>query len=305
MNCPLRRKHAKLLAVVAFAFTTPGCIVHAASPDADAIAASQVITVEQPRPFGYVIGDILTQRILLQFDGERFEPAAMPRSERVGAWLQRRAPRVETQPNGRRWLAVDYQIINAPRSLKLVIIPAWDLPAKSGTHALRIDEWPISVSPLTLPQTFKIDSLEGLRPDRPAPIIATMPIERQIAVWSGASVLTLAAWLGWFVWRNWRTSRAQPFGRALREMRRIDGTSPDAWRALHRGFDRVAGQVTQTATLAALFQRAPYLMPLRPKIEKFFEQSSEFFFGNGPPASPMSVRELCTELRRIEKRHER
>lgn len=302
MNRSMWNEPAKIFAVIALAGATI-CAAHAAAPDA--IAASATAVIEQPRPFGYMIGDVFSQRILLQIDGKQFEPAAMSHSERIGVWLERRAPRVETMPDSRQWLVVDYQVINSPQDLALVTIPAWELLAKSGTDSLRIAEWSISVSPLTPLRTLATDGLDELRPDRPAPIIATAPIRRQIAVFSGASVLTVLMWLCWFVWRNWRTSRSQPFGRALREMRRLNDKSPQAWRALHRAFDRVAGQVTQTATLTVLFQRAPQLIPLSPKIEMFFEQSSEFFFGEGLPPAPMSVRKLCVELRRIEKRHER
>jgi hypothetical protein len=35
-------------------------------------------TVEQPRPFGYVVGDLLAQRVLLELNGRPFEPAALP-----------------------------------------------------------------------------------------------------------------------------------------------------------------------------------------------------------------------------------
>jgi mxaA protein len=96
----------------------------------------------------------------------------------------------------------------------------------------------------------------------------------------------------------------QPFARALREMRRMDETTPEAWQALHRAFDRTAGRVTQTETLPTLFQRAPQLQPLRREIERFFAQSSERFFGAGLSNEPLSVRALCGELRRIEKQHE-
>jgi mxaA protein len=73
---------------------------------------------------------------------------------------------------------------------------------------------------------------------------------------------------------------------------------------LHRAFDRTAGQVVHAATLSDLFQQAPHLLPLREKIERFFAQSGERFFGAGMPAQPLSVRKLCTELRKLEKRHE-
>jgi len=117
--------------------------------------------------------------------------------------------------------------------------------------------------------------------------------------------VVVAAWLGWLAWRNWRAAAAQPFARALHEMRHLDGTAPEAWRALHRAFDQTAGRVVQTATLPALFERVPQLQSLRPEIEQFFAQSRALFFGGDLPADRMSARALCAQLRRIEKRIER
>jgi mxaA protein len=52
-----------------------------------------------------------------------------------------------------------------------------------------------------------------------------------------------------------------------------------------------------------LFERAPHLQPQRAEIERFFAQSNERFFGAGPRSDLLSVRALCHELRRIERRH--
>lgn len=300
---------ARIVAVAAFAIAATG-LLHAAPPSSGTptdpeTTVLEMAVVEQPRPFGYVIGDVFTQRILLQIKSTEFEPAITRNSERVSAWLERHAPRIETRPDGRDWLAVDYQVINAPQALTSVTIPAWNLSSKSGSDALRIAEWSVSVSPLTPFQAFTIDGPDALRPDRLAPRIMTQPIRNQIATWSAAAMVIVLTWLGWFAWRNWQTSREQPFGRAWREMRRENGNSPQAWRALHRAFDSVAGQVTQTTTLPILFQKAPQLNPLRKTIETFFAQSSALFFGEGLPAKPLSVHKLCAELRRMEKRHER
>jgi hypothetical protein len=38
-------------------------------------AANLQATVEQPRSFGHVIGDLVTQRVLLNVDGKEFVPA--------------------------------------------------------------------------------------------------------------------------------------------------------------------------------------------------------------------------------------
>jgi mxaA protein len=280
-------------------------IVHADSPAHLNAASPTNAAVEQPRSFGYVVGDLLTQRVLLEVNGGAFEPAAVPRPERVSAWLERRAPRVESTSDGRRWLAVEYQVVNAPQALTLIHVPAWELKPKSGSEVLRIGDWPVSVSSLTPRSAFAKGDLEDLRPDRPAPSIATEPIRREIVIWSSALILTLAIWLGWWLWRNWRASATQPFANAQREIYRAGEDAPEAWQALHRAFDRTAGRVTQSATLPNLFQRAPHLVPMRSKIEQFFQQSGERFFGAGSPQDGLSVRALCAELRRIEKSHER
>jgi len=95
----------------------------------------------------------------------------------------------------------------------------------------------------------------------------------------------------------------QPFACALREMRRVGDSAPQSWHALHRAIDRTAGQAIQSATLPDLFLRAPHLVPLRAKIEQFFDESGARFFA-GTAGRSLPLRELCSELRRLEKRHE-
>jgi mxaA protein len=257
--------------------------------------------VVQPRPFGYVVGDLVTQRVLLTTPNVDFQPAALPTAQRLNIWFERRAPKIESAADGRRWLVVDYQVINAPQTLTTVGLPAWELEAKAGGARLKIPAAPINVAPL-IPSSSVAAGSE-LRPDREVPIVATAPARSRLIIWSIALVAVLAAWLTWLQWRNWRDSLNKPFARALQEVRRVDEVAPEAWQALHRAFDQTAGHVLQIQTLPTLFQRAPHLEPLRVEIERFFAQSSERFFGAGLQSNVMSVRALCNELRRIEKRY--
>ncbi len=259
--------------------------------------------VEQPRPFGYVVGDLIEQRVLLQSEGRSLDALSLPRAGRVGIWLDRRAPRMESDAQGRRWLVVDYQLINAPQGLATVNLPAWELGTSTGP--LKIPQWPVSVGPLTARTVIGQGGLQELRADRPAPAIPTAPIVTQIELYSCAFLLTLALWLGWVLWRNWRAAANRPFARAAREMRHADNASPEVWRALHRAFDRTAGRVVQSATLPDLFATSAHFEPLRPRIEEFFAQSTEYFFGSGLASGSLSVHELCGELRQIERRAER
>jgi mxaA protein len=258
-------------------------------------------TVEQPRPFGYVIGDLLTQRVLLTTPNSDFEPTAMPPLQRVNIWFERRAPRIESGSDQRRWLVVDYQVINAPPTLTTVTLPAWDLKSEAGGAQLRVPAASISIAPL-ISNSSSASAVE-LRPDREVSILDTASVRTRLLLWSIVLGITLAAWLAWLQWRNWRDSLDHPFARAQRELRHIDETAPEAWQALHRAFDQTAGRVLQIETLPTLFERAPHLQPRRTEIERFFTQSSERFFGVGLPSDALSVRALCHELRQIERRH--
>ena len=306
---------AKRLRAVAICALWVGALASAAPTTAAAAAVAGVPTtiVQQPRPFGYVLGDILIQRILLQAAGRDFDPAALPPSERAGLWFTRRSSKTEIAADGRRWLVIDYQLVNAPQTLMTVNLPSVTLKSKSGGKpdgdALVVPEWPVSIAPLTPREAFAKGGLQELRPDHPAPTLPTTALRRQVAAWSIATGATLAIWLGWWLVRYFRAAANQPFARALREIRRSGDGSTGAWVAMHRAFDRTAGRAVHLNTLPVLFQQAPHFEPQRSAIEQFFAESNRRFFEVAPDAgathtvlSPVS---LCTTLRRIEKQHER
>lgn len=275
-------------------------------------AQPQDATVEQPRAFGYVIGDIATQRVLLEEQGRSFTPASMPASGSLGNWVERHAARIERDARGRRWLAVEYQVMNSPQMLTAVTLPDWRLKEQGTNAELHVPEWQISVGPLTPERPFERTGLGALRPDRSAPLVDVAPMRRWAEIWAAAALVLLFAWAGWWAWRNWRASTSQPFAKALRELRGMDEQSPDAWYAMHRAFDASAGRVVQRETVSALFERAPQFAPRRAAIERFLDASVARFFGASRrepsaqrmPDASLSLRTLCAELRQIEKRHE-
>jgi mxaA protein len=266
---------------------------------ASAVQAETAV-VEQPRPFGHVLGDVITQRVLLEAANADFTPAELPSAQRISVWFERRKPTIETAANGGRWLRVDYQIINTPQVLETVSLPAWTLESSTGAK-LEIPAWPMSIAALTpVPSAPRMTG--ELRPDRAAPTIDTGPISRQLIIWTAACLLALAAWFGWVQQRNFRDRSNKPFARAWHEIQQMDENAPEAWQALHRAFDQAAGRVVQTESLPLLFAEAPHLADVRAPIEQFFEQSSERFFREAPLEHQVSVRALCRELRQLEKR---
>jgi mxaA protein len=81
--------------------------------------------------------------------------------------------------------------------------------------------------------------------------------------------------------------------------------APQSRRVLHAAFDRAAAEVVRTANLPRLFERAPHLAPLRARIARFFAQSEAFFFAGRTVGVEESPRDLCRDLRRLERAAER
>lgn len=270
-----------------------------AAPSSDAV-------VEQPRTFGYFLGDRLQQRVLLEQQGETFQPITWPGPERLGAWIVRLGSHTDADSAGRTWLTVDYQILNASPGLSTVRLPAWELKgsiAEGGRAGkLSIPSWVIYVAALTPSGNPEADTL---RPDRSAPLIPTQALARRLQLSLAFLALTLLSWLAWLLWRNRRTAVQQPFAQAWRQIRGLGETDTAAWHAIHRAFDRSANFAVQTSSLDRLFREAPQLEAARPEIEAFFKRSDALFFASGATPEPIDLRALCNKLRRLEIRQER
>ena len=158
----LRKQLPQLAVLIVMAVAATSAI--AAQQPTASVAPAIVV---QPRPFGYVVGDLVTQRVLLTTPNADFQPAALPAAQRLNIWFERRAPRIESAADGRRWLVVDYQVINAPQTLTTVGLPAWELEAKAGGARLKIPAAPINVGPL-IPSSSAA-AASDLRPDREVP----------------------------------------------------------------------------------------------------------------------------------------
>ncbi len=300
------------------------CIGIAAAESPPATPPPLTAVVTQPRPTGYFVGDLVTQRVLLEGRGQSYTPVTLPPPGRVNSWFERRRATVVTDAFSYHWLAVEYQFLNAPKAVTAAPLPAWQLTVRTTAAlaplTLAVPATSLNIAPLSPPGSPEQVGTRDLRPDHLPATIAKAPICRAIAITSTGFALTLLAWLAWVLWRNKRANATQPFAHALRELRTLPDDAPRAWQILHRAFDQAAGRVIHSATLPVLFERAPQLAPVRAEIEEFFAQSTQRFFaqgsgGKGPQASAIPAIHdrarsapaplaLCQALRLIERRHE-
>lgn len=292
-----RRVIARALAAIARAAVLLGVSLGASADPA---------AVEQPRPFGYTVGDLFEQRVWLQTPRGDFEPAALPAPARLGTWFERRDARVETAPDGRRHLVVHYQIVNAPAAVTSVKLPAWEL-AERGGRTLQVPAWLLTVSPLTVPVGASAAAAAPLRADRAPPLRDIAADRRRLEALLATCIASATAWAAWVAWREWRARQSLPFAQAWRGVRAPDRDEDAHWRVLHAAFDSAAGQVVRRETLARLYDRAPHLRPLADRIDAFYAGSEARFFGTPASAGglPEAPAALCRDLRRLERAAER
>lgn len=283
----------------------------------DVAAATYLAQIDVPRAFGYTIGDVATERVLLAAAGHDVRDVAPPSSGRIDLWLERRPGRVETDAQGRRWLVIDYQITNAPRVLTQIALPALSLRAGNG-EVLQVGAWPIGVGPIVPDTTvapadaisteartppagaagpengLAVAAGASMQPDRGAQPIELAPIARRFGYALACLVATLAGWMGWWLWRNRRDAAQLPFARGWRQMRSLSASGAfvhaDApWHIVHRALDETAGQVVHRHSLSRLFARAPWLAPMQPQLEHFYEHSAARFFAVSSQAADRSA----------------
>jgi len=260
--------------------------------------------VEQPRPYGYLVGDTLVQRVRLSVDGRPVELVELPRRDRHGVWIVRRGSSLETRADGTRWLAMEYQIVNASKDVDVISLPKLSLRTTTPEVFIEVPDWPITVGAITASLVRNQGGLMQLQADRPVPTVALAPIRHRLMQVLTALGATLLLWFGWWRWREWQASRRLPFGRAQAELRGLDAESDAAWRCLHQAFDAAAGRVIQPASLGALFAARPELEAERAAIERFYAASAARFFG-GQPQGDSRLAALCARLRKLERGHER
>lgn len=272
-------------------------------PDAAARASVRAITpeVEAPRPFGYVIGDKVVQRIALEHEGRRLTLREMPALERASNWLDRQDAQLETDAAGRQWLRVEYQIINVPEELRAIELPVLDLATDGDNERLQTAPTPLTVAPLTPEVVLARAGLEEIRPDLPAPHIDTAPYLRGLQTALTVGAVLLGLWLSLAVARGVQARRALPFSRAQREIGRLPADSPERWRRLHRALDDTAAQVVRAQDLQVLIARAPWLAPLESDLQRFFDASQARFFADRTDAQT-DPHALCARAARLERR---
>jgi mxaA protein len=262
---------------------------------ASALATFDTLTATQqePRAYGYFVGDVVSRRIDVQLpDGLVLDADSLPRTGRPGQAVELRQvnwQRPSVWSAGRARLMLDYQVFIAPREVRTFEMPPITLrfagtPPMQRTQELRIDAWPLTVAPLAPPDASPRHGLGELRPDAAPPTIDTRAARRRLAVYGGVALLLLGYLAQVYLALPWLARRARPFGRACAELRPLSaGSSPEELRAamlaVHQALNHTAGHVLFAPGVAAFVEAHPRFRPMQAELTDFFQRSRAAFFG--------------------------
>lgn len=281
-----------------------GAAVEAAS--APAAASAAVADTIVPRALGLTLGDRFVHRVALP--AEPVEAAELLRRwpvGRSGPWLDRQTVEVVTRPEGGLELRIGYQVVNAPTDPEVARLEGGSVPLRNGQSVV-LPAADYTLVPATATRAATVTALIAeLRPDH-APAAPTVDRARRRTLQAAALslALALAALLSMQALRR-HAARHRPLARAAATVealaRRGQGDAPEAWIALHRGLDTVAGRSLDARHLEALLARWPALAGERERLEQFFAASSARFFREDAVQPPFDLPGFARRLRAVER----
>jgi len=258
-----------------------------------AAAAPAVLSAssDEPRAFGYSVGDVVSRRIALQVpSGLKLDEDSLPRAGARGRALELQRVVLHTSLGGAPdALQLDYQIFLAPRELRVLEMPPIELrfDGSPRPQTLRIDAWPVTVGPLAPVEPSTREGLGEMRPDREPPRIDTMSARLRLLVEGGATLLLLGYLANVYLVLPWAAQRRRPFGRAWKVLSALPA-QPDAaqrraaFERVHAALNETAGEVLFEPSVGRFIAQRPRFAPMREDLVRFFAASrAEFFAGGG------------------------
>lgn len=247
-------------------------------------------TMGEPRAFGYQLGDMVSRTVTIDAsDGLVLDESSVPQAGARGNALELRSVsrRSSAEPGGRRnELTFTYQVFLSPPESRTLEMPGFTLRFQGQPRAqeVRIEAWPVTVSPLVPVEVSPRRGLGELQPDMAPPLIDTRS-GRWRFVGYGIVMLVLLAYLAHvYIGLPWWARAHRPFTMAWRSVHGVTPASTDAqWREafrhLHDALNRTMGEAVFEEGIDRFIEAQPRFAHLRGDLVTFFRRSRAEFFG--------------------------
>jgi len=262
--------------------------------------------VETPRPFGYVNGDEIPQRIIIETrSGISLNTASLPAKGQINRWLN--LNRVAVKQSGRRYqIDLLYQVFYAPLEVKTLTLPGFALHLSQGgkSFSQNVPAWTFTLSPLRELVARQTGEGEYMRPDSPPSLLANTHALQGLAVSLTIAVLT-GSYLGYLYGCFPGLLRRTAFKRVLRKLAGLSKADmAQALTLVHQALNNLNGQPLFSDRLHEFYRRNPPYRQISSQLSWFFNYSNRYFFAAGMivvQQDLQQLRDLCEQCRKIER----
>jgi len=261
--------------------------------------------VETPRPFGYVIGDEIAQRIVIETrPGVILQTTSLPARGQINRWLNLTQITVEQQGE-QTVINLRYQIFYAPLEVKMLSLPGFTLQFAQGDNTLSkvVPDWSFTVAPLRELAVRKNEQHEYMRPDVRPPLLSDSAA--QMGLWSSFSASVLLGAYLVYLYGYFPQSRRRVFKQALKQLAKLgEGDMAQALTIVHKAFNKLNRQPLFQHQLADFYRRHAEYQRINQSLDWFFDYSYHYFFSVKQTATHEhleKIRKLLEQCRKIER----
>ncbi len=264
--------------------------------------------LQTPRPFGYVIGDEIHHRLVIETRQDvTLNPDSLPKQGALNRWLNLNQISVATDSDsGELVVDLKYQAFYAPNEVKMLTVPGFTLRFNQSGKTIEqpVPEWHFTLSPIKeLAVRKDEDGLNYMRPDAvPQPLSDS---QHWLVVYASLSLglitsIYLAYLYGFFpVWPKQRI-----FKRALRELSsKSQADMPRGLAVVHHAFNVLNDQPLFKHRLAGFYQTHAEYQSAAEQIDWFFNLSNAVLFAGKQDFAAddwQKLQDLCRVCRDIE-----
>jgi mxaA protein len=262
--------------------------------------------VETPRPFGYVNGDEIPQRIVIETrSGISLQAGSLPAKGQINRWLN--LNRVTVKQSGRRYqIDLLYQVFYAPLEVKSLTLPGFTVQLSQGEKSIgqNVPAWTFTLSPLRELIARQSEQGEYMRPDSQPPLLANNQALYGLAASLSVAAL-IAAYLGYLYGCFPGMSRRTVFKRALRKLAGLSKADMEqALTLVHQALNSLNGQPLFANRLRDFYRRNPQYLQINAQLVWFFNYSNRYFFSDSMIVVTQDLQQLkilCEQCRKIER----
>lgn len=266
--------------------------------------------VQTPRPYGYVIGDEIKQRIIVEVrKGLALQNSSLPSKGEINRWLNLNNIKIDKTKTGkgtRYQIDLTYQLLYAPLAVKMLELSSFTLQFSQfgNTIEKKVPRWYFTIAPLRELAIRKDEGKEYMRSDTPAPLLDnSSPYYRlMVGLFSAFILATYLAWIyGWLTF----LPKYQIFNRPLRQLAKLSNDDLSGMlNIMHKALNQLNGKPLFEHRLADFYQRYPNYQQMNDELIWFFNFSNQYFFSSDNKVNKNEsdkIRTLCQYCLQIER----